>query len=158
MNPDCIFYRSLKHDKIKMNWNNRPIKMSSFLSFLTITVIRNTDHLGACNGWTQLKNVHFELVINGGIVGGIEYLDSLEMGTKKQNQYNNYVNPFYLYDILTGEGKRFFYDYYKDDINSLLEAQKDKITSLQNELNQETNVLNDFNIEVDKLEKLLVGN
>ncbi len=101
-------YRKLSCDKIKINWNKNPVKMSEFLSFLTVEVQRSYDHLGATTGWTMLENKECKLKIKGGVVGSIEYLDGIEYGTNLDNPYNNFVNPFYLFDILSKQGQLFF--------------------------------------------------
>lgn len=114
------FLRDLKEDKIKINWNKKPIKMDLFLSFLTITTTREQDFLGCHNGWTQIKGPN-NFVLRGGIIDGVEYLDNIQYGKNLDNPYNNYVNPFYLFEIMTDEGKAFFLDYYKEDIQALLD-------------------------------------
>jgi hypothetical protein len=117
------FYEALPHNKIEINWNKHPIKMAQFLSFLTVTVKRSEQHLGAYTGWTLLLGTE-GLKIGGGKVRDVEYLNSLEYQKKLANPYNNYVNPFYLFDILNEEGKAFFLNYYADDINALLDKAK----------------------------------
>lgn len=99
MNPELKvnFYNKLKDDKIKINWNENPIRMELFLSFLTIEVERSRAHLGSNNGWTKLYNKEHGLIVSGGVLGAIEYLDHIEYGIKLSNPYNNYVNPFYLF-------------------------------------------------------------
>lgn len=101
--------------------------MDVFLSFLTIPVERSYDHLGSDTGWTKLNNKEHKLVISGGVVGNTEYLDRIEYGVKLSNQFNNYVNPFYLFDILTKEGQAFFLEYYSDEIDVIVSAEKDGI-------------------------------
>lgn len=113
-------YNKLNGDKLKINWNKNPIKMDLFISFLNVELIRSNDHLGSNNGWTKLSNDNIKLHVKGGIVEGFEYLDSLEYGNKLSNPYNNFVNPFYLFDIMTDEGRRFFIEYYKDEINKIV--------------------------------------
>jgi len=127
MNYKKEFYEKLKSDKIKINWNKNPIKMSEFLSFLIVPYERSTEHLGDRNGWTKLFNNEIKLEISGGIVNGIEYLDSIQYGAKLSNPYNNYVNPFYLFEIMTNEGKLFFSNYYKEEINQIANAIKSDI-------------------------------
>lgn len=114
------FYDKLDADKVKINWNKSPIQMDLFISFLTVKVERSHDHLGSTTGWTRLNNTEHKLIIGGGIVGGIEYLNRLEYGMKLSNPYNNYVNPFYLFGILTKEGQAFFLEYYADDIEAIV--------------------------------------
>jgi len=138
----------LDGDKIKINWNKNPIKMDLFLSFLTIEVQRSYDHLGSDTGWTRLVNKEAKLVIRGGIVNGIEYLDGIEYGDKLANRYNNYVNPFYLFDILTDEGKVFFTEYYKEDIQKIVANQEYEITCLKNALSIAKKRLKDLESEV----------
>ena len=134
MNLQKEFYYKLKTDKIKINWNKNPIKMSDFLSFLIIEVERSTDHLGSCNGWTKLFNKYYKLEIGGGVVNGVEYLDTLQFGTKLDNPYSNYVNPFYLFEILNDKGKAFFYNYYKEDIEKIKIDISNKVRHLENEI------------------------
>lgn len=108
--------------------------MNLFLSFLTVEVIRSYDHLGDSTGWTLLENKEIKLRIRGGIVGGIEYLDGLEYGVKRGNPYNNYVNPFYLFEILTEQGRKFFINYYADEIAKVVAGVQSNIRSLENQL------------------------
>lgn len=145
------FYNKLKDDKIKINWNKNPIKMSLFLSFLTVQVEISRDHLGSDTGWTLKKNEDLKLLIGGGIVNGTEYLDTLQYGVKLSNPYNNYVNPFFLFDILTEEGKAFFVEYYKDDISKILSDQIRSVEFYKNKLQAETELLDLIQNEVVSL-------
>ncbi len=147
------FYDKLKSDKIKINWNKNPIDMELFLSFLTVKVKRSTDHLGSCTGWTLLENDELKLKIGGGIINNKELLDTLQFGTNLSNSYNNYVNPFYLFEILNKEGQQFFVKYYKDDIQKILEKQKDSVSNLETSLMNEKEILNKMVSEFKKLSK-----
>lgn len=120
--------KNLPSNKIEMNWNENPIKVSEFLGFLTVPVEKSTDHLGSSTGWTQYNGEN-GLIVSGGWVRGVEYLDSLQYGKKLSNPYNNYVNPFFLWDILNDAGKAFFLDYYKKDIDAELNKRKEEIKS-----------------------------
>lgn len=128
--------KKLKSDKIKISWNKRPIKMDLFLSFLTADVERTFDHYGADNRWTQLLGDN-NLAIKGGKVTvgkwpdhkEIELLDSLSYKKNLDNPYNNFVNPFYLFEIMNQEGKDFFLEYYHDDIEKI---KKDCIREFEN--------------------------
>lgn len=120
------FYSQLKGDKIKINWNKKPIQMKLFLSFLAVETQRQTDFLGSCTGWTQHAGDN-NLIITGGIVGGVEYLDHILYGKNLDNQYNNFVNPFYLFPIMTEDGKKFFLDYYSEEISSLKNIAVEKV-------------------------------
>lgn len=133
-------------EKIQINWNKNPIEMKLFLSFLTVPVERSTNHLGSCNGWTLLFNTEHQLTIGGGIVSGVEYLDNIQYKIKLTNGYNNYVNPFYLYDIINNEGKAFFCEYYKDEINDVLVKQKESVERAKSKLKDEKHLL--FEIEL----------
>lgn len=146
----AVFFK-LPHDKVKINWNKNPIEMKLFLSFLTVEVKRSTDHLGSCTGWTLLENNELKLRIGGGIVNGKEWLDSLQFGTKLNNKYNNYVNPFYLLGILTEDGKNFFIDYYKDDIEKMVSEQKNSIAYLESSLSDKREQLKVMLSEIEGL-------
>ncbi len=143
--------KSLKQDKIKINWNKNPISMQLFLSFLTVPVVVNTKHLGYDTGWTQYRNDDIKLVISGGKYDGGEWIDHLEYGKNLDNPYNNYVNPFYLFDILTDEGKAFFVSYYMEDINKAIQEVKWNIESLGSKLKKATEVLSEMQIEFETL-------
>ena len=130
-------YGKLPGDKIKIKWNENPIKMDEFLAFLMAPIIRSTDHLGCKNGWTKYENKELNLYISGGTIGGIEYLNSIQFGKKLSNPYNNYVNPFYLHTIISKNGIDFFKSYYEkeiaDSINGLsrdIESTKSKLKNL----------------------------
>jgi len=152
------FYSKLSADKIKINWNKRPIKMGLFLSFLkdNIELKRSHDHLGSTTGWTKLHDESLKLVIGGGMLGDTEYLDSIQYGTKLDNPYNNYVNPFYLFDILTKEGREFFLNYYKDEIESILTAQKSKIETMEHALLANRALLKELETEIEDLKSSCV--
>ena len=122
------FLNHLPKDKTKINWNKNLIPMKLFLSFLTVDVERSRSHLGSDTGWTRLNGEN-GLVVSGGIVKNTEYLDNLRYGKNLDNPYNNYVNPFYLFGILNEEGKRFFRNYYKDEIADMLAKSKQKIVT-----------------------------
>lgn len=155
ININKDFYKKLDYDKIKINWNKNPIKMDLFLSFLLVDVTKSKDHLGCSTGWTLYENNEKALYISGGIVQRIEYLDSIQYGKKLQNIYNDYINPFYLFEIFNNEGKQFFINYYKKDILSLVERQKNKLKELQNKIEIEKGIyidyIDEFRILEDKL-------
>ena len=125
------FYGKLPDDKIKIKWNKKPIKMDEFLSFLTVETIKSNDHLGHCNGWTKHKNKELKLFITGGIINGTEWLDSIQFGKNLANPYNNYVNPFYLYEIMSKDGLDFFLEYYEDEISKRISELSNKIKSIK---------------------------
>lgn len=133
------FYKELNWKKIEIRWNNNPIEMKKFTSFLTIELERSKDHLGSCNGWTKLVSEEHQLYISGGFVNGVEYLDGLQYKRNLDNVWNDYVNPFFLFDIMTTEGKKFFLDYYKDEIKEVFDKQKQKIKTLNSKLKEARN-------------------
>jgi len=151
MNLKLELYKHLKDDKVKINWNKNPIKMDRFISFLTVELTRSRNHLGYENGWTLLENG--SLKIGGGIVNGIEYLDRIQCGVKLSNPYNNYVSPFYLFDVMTDEGKAFFAEYYKEEINKFKESCKDRVSIAERKLSEARQVLLDTEDEIKKLLK-----
>jgi hypothetical protein len=124
------FLRALDFDKVTINWNKNPIPMNLFLSFLTVEVERKTDGLGSSNGWTKLVGED-GLIIGGGIIKGVEYLDRLKYGERLDNPYNNHVNPFYMFGILNQEGRKFFVEYYKDDIQAILSKADERLSNAQ---------------------------
>lgn len=137
----------LHYDKIAMNWNKNPIKMLEFLSFLKVPVVKSTDNLGIERGWTEYTGDN-RLVICGGWVRGVEYLNTLKYKTNLHNPYNNYVGPFHIFDILTDEGKKFFLEYYKDDIHEAITTHKARIAATQNSLKQLKLQLKEMNTEL----------
>ena len=126
------FYKKLPYDKIKINWNKNPIEMSLFLSFLTIEVAISRDHLGSNNGWTKRFNDSCNLIIGGGIIDGKEYLDTLQYKRNLHNAFNDYVSPFFLFEIMNNEGRKYFLEYYKDDINTIKTDLSNHIRVLEN--------------------------
>jgi hypothetical protein len=131
------FYSKLPHDNYNLRFTNGIIKMKEFLSFLTVPVIKSTDNLGKCNGWTEYRNKEHSLIINGGKIynkGGIEYLDNIQYGNRLDNPYNNYVNPFYIFDIMNEEGKKFFVDFYKEDIDNIIDKKQKEAEDLKKKL------------------------
>lgn len=152
MNLQKEFYRKLDSDKIKINWNENPIKMELFLSFLKIKTERCTNFLGHSTGWTQLINDKHKLIIKGGLVKSIEHLDNLQYGTNLDNQYNNYVNPFYLFDILNKNGKMFFLEYYKAEICDVLKQASLKVNRLKEQLDESEKLKSSIIKEIKHLE------
>jgi hypothetical protein len=140
------FYGKLPNEKIRSNWDKRPIKMEKFLSFLTVKTTRSTDHLGRENGWTRHDNEEFKLYIGGGIVKGVEYLDNIKFGEKLANPCNNFVNPFWLHEIMTKDGLDFFLGYYDDEIKKRIKELELKIKATTDRLNG----LNDFHKKIMK--------
>ena len=150
MNLKLELYKHLKDDKVKINWNKNPIRMDQFISFLTVELTRSRDHLGYENGWTLLENK--DLKIGGGIVNGIEYLDRIQYGIKLSNPYNNYVSPFYLFDIMTDEGKAFFAEYYKDEISKFKESCGSQVLAAERTLAEAKQAFADTGNEILELE------
>ena len=146
------FYSKLSDDKINISWNKNPIRMKVFLSFLDIMLIRSSDHLGYSTGWTLRFNKEINLWIKGGIVCGIEYLDSIEFEKNLSNPYNNFVNPFYLWDLFNNEGRRFFIDYYEKDINEIVSKITNAIEYTQSELLALKEIYKGLNKEVEMLQ------
>lgn len=138
------FYDKLNTDKIRIQWNKNPIEMKLFLSFLTVDMTRSSNHLGSSNGWTKLENSEIKLVVGGGIVNGKEWLDTIQYGVKLSNPYNNNVNPFYLFDIMSKEGRSFFVDYYKEEIEEIISRQKYYISSLKNDVRKAESLLEEL--------------
>lgn len=135
----------LSVDKIKISGNKNLVKMADFLKFLIVDVYE-VSGLGSSNGWTYRENRDIKLFIHGGIINGVEYLDSLEYGKNMKNPYNNYVNPFYLFDVMIKEGQRFFYDYYKEDINKILTEQASKIEFHKVKVKEEKEKLKEYRL------------
>ncbi len=140
------FYGKLPDDKIKINWNKNPIKIDKFLSFLTVKTTRSKDHLGSCNGWTLHENKELFLYVTGGIVNGNEWLDNIQFGRNLANSYNNYVNPFYLWEIMTKEGLDFFLAYYDDEITKRIDELSNKIKSTKATLDDLENFYNKIHL------------
>jgi len=145
------FYCKLKDDKIKINWNKNPIRMDVFLSFLTIPVEIIIDHLGSNTGWTKRENKEAALIVGGGILNGVEYLDSLQFGAKLSNAYNNYVNPFFIFGVMTKQGKSFFLDYYKDEILEIVERNKQSVVFFERRLQEQKDCLDEIQNEIQSL-------
>jgi len=122
-------FKRLDSAKGKMNKGN-PIRMDLFLSFLTVNTEAVEHHVGASTGRT-MRTGEEDLVIEGCFVDGVEYLDGIEYGEKMHNCYNNFVNPFFLFNIMTEQGKKFFIDYYSDDIKEEVKAAEDQISALK---------------------------
>lgn len=146
------FYRDLPTAKIKINLNKKPIKMDLFLSFLTVEVERSKKHLGVDTGWTLLTGSD-NLKIGGGIVGNVEYLDSIMYKKNLDNSYNDFVNPFYLFEIFNEEGKTFFLQYYVDEIRAVLNKAKAETAKImqkaQEALKKEADLVSFWNSKLD---------
>ena len=99
------------------------------MSFLKVPVVEIKDHLGSCTGWTRYENKEIGLVICGGHVRGVEYLDSIQYKKNPSNTYNNYVNPFFIFDLLTNDGRKFFANYYETEILKIIDDTKAELES-----------------------------
>lgn len=122
MKKEFEIYKLLSKDKIKMNWNSNPIKIEDFIKMLKIDVKSEDNCLGYDHGWREYINKEHNLIVRGGLVYGSGlYLDMIQYGFNLDNPYNNYVNPFFLEEILTDEGFNFFLKYYEDDIKKILD-------------------------------------
>jgi len=147
------FLQKLDRDIIQINRNSNPIKMELFKSFLIVNIEKSKNNLGVGNGWTEHKG-NDDLIIKGGIVNNIEYLDSIQYKRKLSNIYNNYVNPFSIFDILNEDGKRFFFKYYENEINKQLlkitnniQSSESKTKSLKEEQEKIINEIKHFSID-----------
>lgn len=143
--------KSLKNDKTKINQNKNPVPMQLFLSFLNVEVSKSTDHLGASNGWTEFYNKEHDLIISGGVCDGGHWLHMIQYGKKLQNAYNNYVNPFYLFDIMNDNGKIFFLKYFKEDIYKLIHEQKKTVDFAKRKAKEEAQKYSDMLRELNDL-------
>lgn len=126
--------------------------MNVFLSFLTVEVIKIEKHLGDATGWTLYENEDLKLRIGGGIVYGIDYLDTLQFGNKLSNPYNNYVNPFFIFDILTKEGQSFFINYYMVEIDEIVTSCQNAILNLKTQLSDKESLLKQLSDEIAMLQ------
>lgn len=140
MNYKKELYDKLDSNKIGIAQNSDPIRMELFMSFLKVPVVKIKDILGSSTGWTRYDNEENGLVICGCRICGVEYLDSIQYKKNTSNIYNNYVNPFFIFDLLTNDGRKFFANYYETEIlkiisdtKSALEAAKKNVITL-NEL------------------------
>ena len=148
------FIKDFDKDKIKISFNESPIEMKKFLSFLTVDTKRSIGHFGADNGWTLLTGDNGLEIIGGKVMLGkwpnhrtVEYLDSIKYGKNLANPYNNFVNPFYLFPIMTNEGKKFFINYYDKEIKAELESAKSKALLAANKLNRMTEAYRDLGFD-----------
>jgi hypothetical protein len=128
------FHGKLPSNKIKIFQNNNPIKMEKLLSFLTVPTIKIENHLGRCNGWTMRENKELNLIIVGGLVNCVEWIDNIQFGKNLANPYNNYVNPFYLWEIMTKDGLDFFLTYYEEEMKKRKEEIKKQMHKLSNKI------------------------
>lgn len=145
-------FMQLRNDKFKINGKHR-INMDLFISFIEVPLTRSINHLGSTFGWTQLVNNDHNLIIGGGFIDGIEYLDTIQYGNKLNNQFNNYVNPFFLLPIMNLEGKSFFIEFYKQDIENIIQKQRDVISHAELNLKIANSELDELMHELYKLTK-----
>ena len=127
-------WKHLKISTIQCIWSKNPIPMENFLQFLTIKTKLSRKNLGGSNGWRERYNESENLVIKGGVIRGVEYLHAIEFGEKLQNPYNNFVNPFYLFPLMTSEGKAFFKGYYSAEIKSLIKGLKENVVEAKSQI------------------------
>lgn len=126
------FYSKLSDNKIKIGMFARDaIRMDDFLSMLTIDVGAGTVNF---MDWTDRYNEEHDLFIKGGIYNKTEYLHYIQYGKNPSNPYNKFVTPFFIWDILTDDGKRFFMNLYKEDIAQLLHEKECEAEEKRREL------------------------
>jgi hypothetical protein len=130
------FLHKMPKNKIKINLNKNPIRMDFFLSLLTVDLERSKGHLGSYTGWTLFTGKN-GLKVGGGNVQGIEYIDNLSYGKNLDNDFNNFVNPFYLFEIFNEKGKKFFLEYYANDIQGVLDKAKADVEIAKQAYNEE---------------------
>jgi hypothetical protein len=143
-------YKHLKISTISIRSKNL-IPMEKFLQFLTVKTKLNPKFLGGSNGWRERYNEAEKLIITSGVMRDVEYLDAIEFGEKLQTPYNNYVNPFYLFPLMTSEGKAFFKELYSDEIKNLIKDTKANIAEAKNQIERE---MADAMAMVKELEKI----
>lgn len=142
----------LTNDKIKFNWNKNPIKMDLFLSFILVDIESNSECLGYGNGWREYVNSDISLKIKGGLVHGYGVLlDSIQFGKNLQNKYNNFVNPFYLWDIMNNEGRKFFLEYYKEDIKKVLKDESDTLKYFRSKVKEQNDLIQEYKQQLQQL-------
>lgn len=146
------FYRKMPQDKYRINSNNKLIRMDEFISFLpNVTLERSRNHLGSDNGWTKLINKDISLEISGGIYNRVEWVDNIKYGNRLDNPYNDYVNPLYLWEIMSPEGRIFFLNYYKDEIDKYLKTMGEKVMGCKERLKESKANLSAVTSEIGKL-------
>lgn len=148
------FYSQLNMRKSWINHGKNWIKMSDFLSFLTVNVEIVRDHLGSDMGWTRRENNEIGLIVCGGFVNRVEYLDHLEYGKNLHNPYNNLVNPFYMFDIMNKQGRDFFLKFYADDIAAIAEKQNNLVSFHGLKAEQAQATYDEIKAEVERLRNL----
>ena len=126
-------WKHLKISTIQCIWSKNPIPMENFLLFLTVKT-KLSRCLRRNSGKRERINESENLVITGSVMGGVEYLDTIEFGEKLQSPYNNYVNPFYLFPLMTSEGKAFFKGYYSAEIKSLIKGLKENVVEAKSQI------------------------
>ena len=117
----------------------KPVRMDLFMSFLTVNLSKVIGNFGNEYGYTEYNNNSIGLIICGRTVDKIEYLDSVKYKKNLHNKYNNFVNAFYLFDIMNNEGKIFFMDYYDDDIEKMKKES-------EKEIKKHKKILKDINL------------
>ena len=123
--------------------------MDKFLQYLTVKTKLSRKNLGFDNGWRKRHNESENLVITGGVMRGVEYLNAIEFGEKLQNPYNNYVNPFYIFHLMTSEGKAFFTRHYSDEIKKLIKGLNENVVEAKNKIETDMALVK----ELEKIQK-----
>ena len=141
-------YKHLKISTIQLDGCKNPIPMEKFLQFLTVKT-KLSSRLRGNSGWRERYNESENLVITGGIMRGVEYLNTIEFGEKLQNPYNNYVNPFYIFPLMTSEGKAFFKELYRDEIKKLIKGLNENVVAAKNKIETDMALVK----ELEKIQK-----
>lgn len=131
-------------DNYGINKTGGVIRMDVFKSFLTVDT-KACDGLGSDNGWSYYENNTGILIIQGGYYKGVEWLDNIRYGNRLQNPYNNFVNLFGVWDILSEEGRKFVIDYYESDLKKALDSKQKEIETLEYKIGLCNNVIKQAN-------------
>lgn len=120
------------------------IRMDVFKPFITVET-KPCDGLGSDNGWSYYENNTGTLIIQGGCYKGVGWLDNIRYGKRLQNPYNNFVNLFGVWDILSEEGQKFVIDYYESDLRKALDSKREEIETLEYKIGLCNNVIRQVN-------------
>lgn len=150
MNTEVEFYLYRYLDFTNLYKRKNPIKMSDFLSYLTVPYEKR-PHWSGDRLSTLYVNEEHKLRINGVIISGVEYLNHITYKSGMEGGISNMVNPFYIFHILSDEGKRVVSSHYKEDLKKVVEQKVSEVQLKQTSLDKSKYILSLIEAEMETL-------
>lgn len=104
-------------------------------------------------GWGTFDSDCGTLVVHTASFDGGCYLDNVRHTSKANNPYNNFVNAIAYWNMLNENGRKFFLDFYREDILKIKTQKQSKILNYHSQIDTLIEQLEDIEAEIKELEK-----